>query len=211
MRRSYSERELALPDDPIDAFKIWLREAAELPSIIEANAMVLSTLGETEEITSRSVLLKDVTEAGFTFFTNYNSRKAHAIDVNPQVSLLFPWYAMERQVIIQGFAEKISSAESDDYFKTRPWSSQIGAWASHQSSPLANREELEIRFAAAAAKWPEGTTVPTPPHWGGFLVIAYSIEFWQGRRSRLHDRIRYERSHKLGIPTSNWEAKRYYP
>ena len=211
MRRSYSERELALPDDPIDAFKIWLREAAELPSIIEANAMVLSTLGETEEITSRSVLLKDVTEAGFTFFTNYNSRKAHAIDVNPQVSLLFPWYAMERQVIIQGFAEKISSAESDDYFKTRPWSSQIGAWASHQSSPLANREELEIRFAAAAAKWPEGTTVPTPPHWGGFLVIAYSIEFWQGRRSRLHDRIRYERSHNLGIPTSNWEAKRYYP
>ena len=211
MRRSYSERELALPDDPIDAFKIWLREAAELPSIIEANAMVLSTLGETEEITSRSVLLKDVTEAGFTFFTNYNSRKAHAIDVNPQVSLLFPWYAMERQVIIQGFAEKISSAESDDYFKTRPWSSQIGAWASHQSSPLADREELESRFAAAAAKWPDGTTVPTPPHWGGFLVTAYSIEFWQGRRSRLHDRIRYERSHKLGIPTSNWEAKRYYP
>lgn len=211
MRRSYSERELALPDDPIVAFKSWLKEAAALASIIEANAMVLSTLSDDEIITSRTVLLKDANENGFTFFTNYNSRKARAIEINPQVTLLFPWYAMERQVIVQGFAEKVSPEESDSYFQTRPWSSQIGAWASAQSSELPSREELENRFKGAAQKWPEGSKVPTPPHWGGYLVRPFSIEFWQGRYSRLHDRIRFERSHNSGAPTSNWEAKRYYP
>lgn len=147
MRRSYSERELALPEtDPIGAFKIWLKEASEVPSIVEANAMVLSTLGSEEIISSRTVLLKDVTEAGFTFFTNYNSRKAQALELNSQVSLLFPWYPIERQVIVQGYASKVSAEESDAYFQSRPWSSQIGAWASQQSAPLANREELESRF-----------------------------------------------------------------
>ena len=167
MRRLYSERELTLPDDPIVGFKNWLKEAAELPSIIEANAMVLSTLSGDDLITSRSVLLKDASDEGFTFFTNYNSRKAAAIESNPQVSLLFPWYAMERQVIIQGVAEKVSREESESYFKTRPWSSQIGAWASQQSAPLASREEIESRFKGAAEKWPEGTEVPIPPFWGG--------------------------------------------
>ena len=211
MRRSYSERELALPDNPIAAFKTWLKEAAEVPAIVEANAMVLSTLGANEILESRTVLLKDVSENGFTFFTNYNSRKANAINLNSQVSLLFPWYPIERQVIIQGFAAKVSQEESDEYFQSRPWSSQIGAWASQQSAELANREELEMRFKGAAEKWPEGSKVPTPPHWGGFIVKPFSIEFWQGRYSRLHDRIRFERSHNSGEPSGNWEARRYYP
>ena len=164
-----------------------------------------------EFVQSRTVLLKDVTESGFTFFTNYNSRKAQAIEINPQVVLLFPWYAMERQVIVQGFSAKVSQEESDAYFQSRPWSSQIGAWASQQSAPLNSREELENRYKGAAEKWPEGSKVPTPPHWGGYLVVPFSIEFWQGRYSRLHDRIRYERSQNSGEPGGDWETHRYYP
>ena len=169
--------------------------------------MVLSTVGSDLAITTRTVLLKDISDGGFTFFSNYSSRKAHAIDINPQVSLLFPWYVMERQVGISGLAEKVSTQESADYFATRPWSSQIGAWASAQSSPLAAREELEQRFQGAADKWPQGSVVPCPPHWGGYRVTPLSIEFWQGRYSRLHDRLHYERS----TTDADWVINRYYP
>ena len=208
MRRSYGEVGLEnLPADPFAAFTNWLKEAAENSFIVEPNAMVLSTLGDKEHISTRTVLLKDISEGGFTFFTNYSSRKAQAIELNSQVTLLFPWFAMERQVSISGFAEKISEVESTEYFATRPWSSQIGAWASAQSAPLASREELEQRFVGASEKWPEGSSVPKPPHWGGYRVTPISIEFWQGRYSRLHDRLRYERSNSK----AEWEITRYYP
>ena len=212
MRRSYGEIGLeTLPQDPFAAFAEWLKAASENPVIVEANAMVLTTIGAdssgADSLSTRTVLLKDISGGGFTFFTNYSSRKGHALELNSQVALLFPWYAMERQVSITGIAEKIARQESEDYFATRPWSSQIGAWASAQSAPLASRAELEERFAGAAAKWPEGTTVPCPPHWGGYRVTPISIEFWQGRYSRLHDRLRYERANT----NSDWEVHRYYP
>jgi pyridoxamine 5'-phosphate oxidase len=208
MRRSYGEVGLeSLPTDPFAAFANWLKEAAENSFIVEPNAMVLSTLGDREHISTRTVLLKDLSQGGFSFFTNYSSRKAQAIELNSQVTLLFPWFAMERQVSISGFAEKISEAESTEYFLSRPWASQIGAWASAQSAPLASREELEQRFVGASEKWPEGSSVPRPPHWGGYRVTPISIEFWQGRYSRLHDRLRYERANS----NTEWEITRYYP
>ena len=208
MRRSYGDTGLEnLPADPFTSFSIWLAEAASNEFIVEANAMVLSTLGADEEITTRTVLLKDISEGGFTFFSNYQSRKAHAIEMHDRVSVLFPWYAMERQVSIAGVISKISDSESEEYFATRPWSSQIGAWASAQSQPLESRAELESRFAGASEKWPEGTAVPRPPHWGGYRIIPLSIEFWQGRYSRLHDRLRYERQ----TTDSEFVLTRYYP
>jgi pyridoxamine 5'-phosphate oxidase len=208
MRRSYSDAGLeTLPSNPFEAFALWLKDAHENSVIVEANAMVLSTVAADSQINTRTVLLKDISDGGFTFFTNYQSRKAHGIELNPNVSLLFPWYAMERQVSISGIAEKVSEQESDDYFATRPWGSQIGAWASAQSSHLASREELEQRYAGAAEKWPEGTTVPRPAHWGGYRVTPLNIEFWQGRYSRLHDRLRFERTNTSG----DWELSRYYP
>ena len=208
MRRSYGEVGLeSLPKDPFKAFADWLKEAHENPFIVEANAMVLSTLGAQEIISTRTVLLKDISDGGFTFFSNYSSRKGQAIDLNSQVTLLFPWYAMERQVSISGDATKISEEESAEYFATRPWSSQIGAWASAQSAPLSSREELEQRYEGAATKWPEGSVVPKPAQWGGYRVTPLSIEFWQGRYSRLHDRLRYERANT----DIDWEVTRYYP
>jgi pyridoxamine 5'-phosphate oxidase len=208
MRRSYSDVGMeTLPADPIEAFSIWLKQAHENTVIVEANAMVLSTVHPDNQISTRTVLLKDISQGGFTFFSNYDSRKAHAMNVNENVSLLFPWYAMERQVSVSGIVEKVSASESDDYFAARPWGSQIGAWASHQSSPLSSRAELEQRYEGAAAKWPEGSVVPRPEYWGGYRVVPLNIEFWQGRYSRLHDRLRYERT----STNSDWELTRYYP
>jgi pyridoxamine 5'-phosphate oxidase len=208
MRRSYSDIGMeTLPADPFEAFSIWLKQAHENTVIVEANAMVLSTLHPDNQISTRTVLLKDISDGGFTFFSNYESRKARAMNVNENVSLLFPWYPMERQVSISGVVEKVSESESDDYFAARPWGSQIGAWASHQSSPLSSRAELEQRYEGAATKWPEGSIVPRPEYWGGYRVVPLNIEFWQGRYSRLHDRLRYEQS----SINSDWELTRYYP
>lgn len=203
MRRSYGEEGLVdahLPVDPFTLFSNWLAEAAANPYIVEPNAMVLGT----SDNTSRTVLLKDVSSDGFTFFTNYNSRKSRAIEGDATVSLLFPWYPMERQVIVLGHAHRIPESESELYFATRPYGSQIGAWASEQSMPLASREELEVRFEELKVKYQEGS-VPRPPHWGGFVVEVDSIEFWQGRYSRLHDRIRYTRD------TQTWRWMRLNP
>ena len=207
MRRSYGEAGLseeAAGKDPINLFHRWLHDASENLMIVEANAMVLSTSINNEPI-SRTVLLKDVHHSGFTFFTNYLSRKGKAIDSNPNVSLLFPWYAMERQVIVLGNAKKVSNEESDEYFATRPWGSRIGAWASSQSDELESREVLEARYQEYSKKYPEGQSVPRPEHWGGYLVEPTSIEFWQGRYSRLHDRLRFEGSGK------DWRRTRLNP
>ena len=207
MRRSYGELGLAegdLAEDPITQFRNWLAEAALNPVIVEANAMVLSTV-DAQGPQSRTVLLKDVTALGFSFFTNYESNKGRAIAANPNVSLLFPWYAMERQVIIRGIAEKVPASASSEYFATRPWSSQIGAWASSQSQDLESREHLQDRFDEFAAKFPQGSAVPMPPHWGGYLVTPRSIEFWQGRYSRLHDRLIFTST------GSGWQLARLHP
>lgn len=204
MRRSYGDAGLDIGDlapNPTDQFLKWLAEAAANEFIVEANAMVLSTFGDSP--TTRSVLLKDISDAGLTFFTNYNSRKAKAIEANPKVALLFPWYAMERQVSIVGSAEKVSEIESAEYFATRPRGSQIGAWASAQSEKLESRSELEKKFAEIEARFPG--EIPKPPHWGGYLVTPVSFEFWQGRYSRLHDRFIYSKNN------SNWEITRLNP
>ena len=168
--------------------------------------MVLSTVVDSHP-TSRTVLLKDVTESGFSFFSNYESGKGKALDANPNVSLVFPWYAMERQVIILGSVTKLPAIESDEYFATRPWGSQIGAWASSQSTQIESREVLEASFAKFAEKYPEGSVVPRPDHWGGYLVAPTTIEFWQGRYSRMHDRLRYVRA----TTNSNWSLTRLNP
>jgi pyridoxamine 5'-phosphate oxidase len=198
MRRSYGDEglsESAAGDDPIALFARWLAQASANPYIVEANAMVLSTFADNLPA-SRTVLLKgfDPESGGCTFFTNYNSAKARAIDANAEVSLLFPWYAMERQVIITARAEKVPRGESEEYFASRPWSSQIGAWASDQSMEITGREVLEKRWQEISERYPEGSVVPLPENWGGFCAIPHSIEFWQGRYSRLHDRIRFIRS-----------------
>ena len=208
MRRQYGEHGLVegeLPKNPIELFNTWLTQAAENEIVVEANAMVLSTEVD-DQPTSRTVLLKDLTEAGFTFFSNYESRKGKQISENKNVSLLFPWYPMERQVIVIGSATKIAREDSEKYFTTRPRSSQIGAWASEQSTELSSRQELENKFKELENKFAKEEVIPTPPYWGGYIVYPISIEFWQGRYSRLHDRIRYVRE-----KNNNWQLKRLNP
>ncbi len=208
MRRQYGEHGLIegeLPLNPIELFNTWLTQAAANEIVVEANAMVLSTEVD-DQPTSRTVLLKDLTDGGFTFFSNYESRKGKQISENKNVSLLFPWYPMERQVIVIGSATKVSQESSEKYFATRPRGSQIGAWASEQSTELSSRGELEEKFAFFEAKWPQGEQIPKPDFWGGYVVNPTSIEFWQGRYSRLHDRIRYVKEGE-----SKWQIKRLNP
>ena len=208
MRRQYGEHGLIegeLPLNPIELFNTWLTQAAENEIVVEANAMVLSTEVD-DQPTSRTVLLKDLTDGGFTFFSNYESRKGKQISENKNVSLLFPWYPMERQVIVIGSATKIARGDSEKYFATRPRSSQIGAWASEQSTELSSRQELENKFKELETKFAKVEVIPTPPYWGGYIVDPISIEFWQGRYSRLHDRIRYVRE-----KNNNWQIKRLNP
>jgi pyridoxamine 5'-phosphate oxidase len=206
IRRDYrmhmlSETEAAA--NPFEQFTRWWNEALR-SEIDEVNAMTLATVAADGMPSARIVLLKGYDKNGFVFFTNYNSDKAREIEQHPKVALLFFWKELERQVRIEGTIKKLSETESDIYFKSRPLGSRIGAWASPQSEPISNREELESAYQKFETKFASGE-VPRPPHWGGYTVKPVLFEFWQGRSSRLHDRLRYEPSEE------NWRIRRLAP
>jgi pyridoxamine 5'-phosphate oxidase len=197
-------QETDLLDTPFQQFQLWLKQAiaAELP---EPNAMTLATLSEEGKPIARMVLLKGLDEKGFVFYTNYDSAKGKQLTETDSAALVFWWAGLERQVRVEGMVEKVSSEESDAYFQSRPKASQLGAWASPQSQVIENRDVLEKRLAQLEEKYAT-EKVPRPPHWGGFRVIPTAIEFWQGRPSRLHDRIRYEFDEK-----GDWFYQRLAP
>ncbi|MFR9673628.1 pyridoxamine 5'-phosphate oxidase [Streptomyces sp. TR06-5] len=196
--------EADLAPDPIEQFARWFEQAAA-GGLHEPNAMVLSTADATGRPASRTVLLKKFDPRGFVFFTQHGSRKGREIAENPRVSLLFPWHPLARQVVVGGSAARIGRDETAAYFRTRPHGSQLGAWASDQSATLASREELDRRFADLAARYPEDQDVPVPPHWGGYRVVPETVEFWQGRENRLHDRLRYRAADR------GWTVERLCP
>lgn len=204
LRRDYSmagllEKDLAR--NPFRQFEKWFQEAegAKLP---EPNAMVLATATPEGMPSARTVLLKGVDGRGFVFYSNFESRKGRELGLNPRVSLTFPWIAIERQVIIEGTVVKVSREETAAYFHSRPRASQLGAWASSQSAIISGREVLESNLKAMEKKY-AGEEVPVPPFWGGYRVSPTMVEFWQGRRSRLHDRLRYRRDE-----TGEWVIER---
>ena len=213
LRRGYADVGLAEQDlaaDPITQFRRWLADAVAA-GLTEPNAMVLGTVGADGRPSARTVLLKGVDEgvdpgvdqAGFVFFTSYASRKGRELDAGPAASLLFPWYDLERQVAVLGAVRRVDRAQTQEYFRSRPRGSQLGAWASRQSSVISGREVLEDRYAELAARWPG--EVPVPDFWGGFRLVPESVEFWQGRPSRLHDRLRYVRADQ------RWQVERVSP
>ncbi|MDZ7269947.1 MAG: pyridoxamine 5'-phosphate oxidase [candidate division KSB1 bacterium] len=200
--RSRLEESQALAD-PFQQFHRWFAEALTADPQ-HANAMTLATSTTQGRPSARIVLLKDCDARGFVFYTNFHSRKARELEQNPRASLVFWWRELERQVRVEGQVEKVTASEADEYFQTRPRDSQLGAWASTQSEIIANRQVLEQRFQELAHEY-EGRQVPRPPHWGGFRLVPEVFEFWQGRPSRLHDRLRYRRS------SGGWLLERLAP
>lgn len=207
-RRSYEKSELieqGLPEDPITLFRNWFAEAEAFDGATEVNAMTLSTIGLDGYPKARVVLLKQFTYEGFIFYTNYTSEKGKAIAENPNVCLSFFWHEQERQVIIKGKAEKIATNLSDGYFESRPMGSRLGAVVSPQSEVIPSRTYLEEKLALLEKEY-EGKDVPRPEYWGGYIVKPVSVEFWQGRANRLHDRLRYTMQEDFA-----WQAQRLAP
>lgn len=207
LRKDYSltglnEKDLAR--DPFRQFDKWFGEAVAA-KIVEPNAMTMASTNREGRPSARTVLLKGVDGRGFVFYTNYESRKGRELEVNAHASLVFPWVVMERQVIVCGEVMKVSREEAEAYFHSRPLASQLSAWVSQQSSIIADRGALEDAMRAVEKKY-AGQVVPLPPHWGGFRVNPETVEFWQGRRSRLHDRLRYRRESDGG-----WTVERLSP
>lgn len=206
LRAEYQATGLArrdLPAEPITLWRRWLADV-EAAGLAELNAMVVSTVDADGTPSSRTVLCKGADETGFVFFTNYGSRKGLALAAEPRISLLFPWHQLSRQVIVNGVAEQVSRGESEAYFATRPRGSQISAWASEQSRVVERRDDLEQRVSAIEARY-DGADVPCPPYWGGYLVRPATVEFWQGRNDRLHDRLRYR------VGDAGWVVERLSP
>ena len=205
-RREYTQSGLYAADldpDPFRQFDRWFSQALK-SDYPDANAMTLCTVSAAGKPSSRIVLLKEFDTNGFVFFTNYSSAKAQNIAENNQVSLLFPWLQVERQIEICGTATKISETESAEYFHSRPQGSQLGAWASHQSRPIDSREQLMQRLSDVSKQF-EGKEIPLPEFWGGYRVVPETIEFWQGRENRLHDRFEYRRQ------ADHWDLQRLQP
>lgn len=206
LRRDYSHATLSEHDvdaDPIRQFDVWFHQAVEA-QMPEPNAMSLATVGSDGRPSLRIVLLKDFDARGFTFYTNYESRKGENLLHNPHAAITFHWVELERQVRIEGRVERVAAEESDAYFNIRPVKSRIGAHASAQSRPIASREELERQFDEATATF--GANPPRPAHWGGYRLVPDWMEFWQGRRSRLHDRVVYTRE-----ASGEWSRQRLQP